>query len=255
METENKNLGDKVIADLSKEFVAVGKHHVHNWYAYAIIGIVFGMAIGIIYVSNQSLKFDPSSADTGAAAAPVQLICPFTDIVDVAVEGSAEVPYPAKDHELAIAWQEKSNISDEAKAAYSRARAAINTATNTALADCNTKYDSAVKDAKAKGDKCDVGEGVNQCSLHITPKESDGSDCKDAGSSKPGSKPYGNNSDTQTYVVYALSRSMHFTISCEANYPAAVPMPLPPTSGNAPAGAVNNYQTPSEEGGFIPPVR
>lgn len=58
----NNNLGDKVVADLQKDFVAVGKHHVHGWYAWAIVGIVLGMAVGILYVANQNAQFNASNA-------------------------------------------------------------------------------------------------------------------------------------------------------------------------------------------------
>ena len=55
-------LGDKVMKDIKSDFVVQGTHRVHNWYAYAIIGIVLGMAIGIIYVANRNAKFSASDA-------------------------------------------------------------------------------------------------------------------------------------------------------------------------------------------------
>lgn len=55
-------LGDKVMKDIKSDFVVQGTHRVHNWYAFAIIGIVFGLAVGIIYVANRNAKFDASKA-------------------------------------------------------------------------------------------------------------------------------------------------------------------------------------------------
>lgn len=51
---ENYNLGEKVVSDLQKDFKLVGKSRIHGWYAWAIVGIVFGMALGIVYVANRS---------------------------------------------------------------------------------------------------------------------------------------------------------------------------------------------------------
>ncbi len=62
---ENKhNLGEKTVADIKKDFTIVGRHRVHSWYAWAIVGIVFGMALGIIYVANQSAQFSASQAES-----------------------------------------------------------------------------------------------------------------------------------------------------------------------------------------------
>lgn len=64
---DNRNLGDQVVKDISKDFKVMGSHRVHNWYAFAIIGIVFGMAVAIIYVSNRNVKFSDSKAATDLA--------------------------------------------------------------------------------------------------------------------------------------------------------------------------------------------
>jgi len=45
---------EKVVGDLQKNFKIVGTHRVHSWYAWAMVGIVFGMALGVIYVANRS---------------------------------------------------------------------------------------------------------------------------------------------------------------------------------------------------------
>jgi hypothetical protein len=59
---DDSNIADKVVSDIKKDFVAVGAHRVHGWYAWAIVGIVFGMALGIVYVANRSAQFDASQA-------------------------------------------------------------------------------------------------------------------------------------------------------------------------------------------------
>lgn len=53
---------NKVVGGLQKDFKIVGSHRVHAWYAWAIVGIVFGMALGIIYVANRSVKAQKSDA-------------------------------------------------------------------------------------------------------------------------------------------------------------------------------------------------
>lgn len=61
----NSNLAESAVSDIHKDFVVVGKHRVHSWYAWAIVGIVFGMALGIVYVasrSNQNVQFTQSQA-------------------------------------------------------------------------------------------------------------------------------------------------------------------------------------------------
>ncbi len=56
------NIGEKTVADIKKDFTIVGKQRVHAWYAWAIVGIVFGMALGIVYVANRSAQFSASQA-------------------------------------------------------------------------------------------------------------------------------------------------------------------------------------------------
>jgi hypothetical protein len=56
---------EKVVGDLQKDFKIVGSHRVHSWYAWAIVGIVFGMALGIVYVANRSGQIENSDASMG----------------------------------------------------------------------------------------------------------------------------------------------------------------------------------------------
>lgn len=53
----DNNLADKVVADIQRDFRIVGSSRVHGWYAWAIVGIVFGMALGMVYVANRSGQF------------------------------------------------------------------------------------------------------------------------------------------------------------------------------------------------------
>ena len=59
---DSQRLGEKVVSDIQKDFKLVGAQRVHSWYAWAIVGIVFGMALGIVYVANRSAQFDSSQA-------------------------------------------------------------------------------------------------------------------------------------------------------------------------------------------------
>lgn len=51
-----------MIKNIKSDYVIQGAHRIHNWYAFAIIGIVFGMAVGIIYVANRNAQFNASNA-------------------------------------------------------------------------------------------------------------------------------------------------------------------------------------------------
>ena len=51
---------------LQKDFKVVGSSRVHAWYAWAIVGIVFGMALGIVYVANRSTQFVSTQAAVAA---------------------------------------------------------------------------------------------------------------------------------------------------------------------------------------------
>ncbi len=65
MENHNhhgRDAAEQVVGELKKDFTIVGKQRVHSWYAWAIVGIVFGMALGIVYVANRSAQFEASQA-------------------------------------------------------------------------------------------------------------------------------------------------------------------------------------------------
>jgi hypothetical protein len=64
----NQAQADKVVAGLQRDFKIVGSHHVHPWYAWAIVGIVFGMALAIVYVSNRNTEFASTQAATSVTA-------------------------------------------------------------------------------------------------------------------------------------------------------------------------------------------
>jgi len=58
----DESSADKVVKDITSNFVVRGNHHVHGWYAYAIIGVVFGMSLMVVYVANRNGQFDASQA-------------------------------------------------------------------------------------------------------------------------------------------------------------------------------------------------
>ncbi len=80
MENNNDSQGqavDAVVTGLKNDFKIVGSHRVHSWYAWAIIGIVFGLALGVVYVANRSGNFQQSDASqTGPK--DLRFICPGT---------------------------------------------------------------------------------------------------------------------------------------------------------------------------------
>ena len=55
-------MAEQVVGNIQKDFKIVGTGRVHSWYAWAIVGIVFGMALGVIYVANRSGQFSTSEA-------------------------------------------------------------------------------------------------------------------------------------------------------------------------------------------------
>lgn len=59
---DNKNLGEKVVNELQKDFTMVGKRRIHSWHAWLTAGIILGVLAGIAYVANQSGQFDQSLA-------------------------------------------------------------------------------------------------------------------------------------------------------------------------------------------------
>ncbi len=97
------SLGDKAVADIKKDFKLVGSSHVHSWYAWAIVGIVFGLAVGVIYVSNSSGQFEAiQAAGDGtlpAATIPSKIVISLsqplplgTEILSIKFDPTADKP-------------------------------------------------------------------------------------------------------------------------------------------------------------------
>ncbi len=87
----DQNLPDKVVSDIQKDFKIVGSGRVHSWYAWAIVGIVFGMALGVVYIANRSGEFMSSEAATKTKTppvAPAPIICPGSCGQPFSAEGS-----------------------------------------------------------------------------------------------------------------------------------------------------------------------
>jgi thermitase len=61
---EHKNNADRVLTGIGRDFKLVGKSHIHPTYAWLIVSVVFGMALGIVYVANRSGQFEASYAMT-----------------------------------------------------------------------------------------------------------------------------------------------------------------------------------------------
>ncbi len=53
---------EEAISNLNKDFKLMGTHHVHSWYGWAIVGIVSGMALMLLFVANQNAQFSASNA-------------------------------------------------------------------------------------------------------------------------------------------------------------------------------------------------
>jgi hypothetical protein len=70
-EQKSGDLVDKLVGDIKKDFTVVGKTRVHAWYAWAIVGIVAGMFLGIVYVANRSGQFTASHAEISIKNAPM----------------------------------------------------------------------------------------------------------------------------------------------------------------------------------------
>jgi hypothetical protein len=66
-----ETVADKVVKDISKDFMVRGNHRIHHWYAYAIIGVVLGMAGVMLYIANQNGQFEASQAAKPRGAAIV----------------------------------------------------------------------------------------------------------------------------------------------------------------------------------------
>lgn len=61
-EQQSKQAAENVVQGIKQGFTVVGNHRVHSWYAWAIVGIMFGMALGVTYVANRSGDFVQSEA-------------------------------------------------------------------------------------------------------------------------------------------------------------------------------------------------
>ncbi len=64
MNDQQSGAVEGVVSGIQKDFKVVGTSRVHSWYAWAMVGIVFGMALGIVYVANRSGAFIASQAAT-----------------------------------------------------------------------------------------------------------------------------------------------------------------------------------------------
>ncbi len=61
-ERQSKQTAEDVVHGIQQDFKIVGSRRVHSWYAWAVVGIVFGMALGVVYVANNSGAFVASKA-------------------------------------------------------------------------------------------------------------------------------------------------------------------------------------------------
>lgn len=93
-EQKPSEIAGKIVGNIQKNFKIVGSHRVHSWYAWAMIGIVFGMALGVVYVANRSGKVNESSANGSTNA--VTYACPST--TEVSLPGIGVIyPLPYSD--------------------------------------------------------------------------------------------------------------------------------------------------------------
>lgn len=164
---EDQNPADKVVSDIRHDFIAVGKHHVHGWYAWAIVGIVAGMLGGLLYVANWQGQFDASKAAPTPASSP---ICPFTATPKIL--GSAKgksIILTMAEYKVWIANHGRKNpsiLSMQNQLLYDAADAKIEAVNGEMLDYCKAQI-------KEKFDlelaKCDT----KLCSLTVTPSEVD----------------------------------------------------------------------------------
>jgi hypothetical protein len=129
-----------VVGGLKTDFKIVGSHRVHSWYAWAIIGIVFGMALGVIYVANRTGRFQQSDASQGGRKGVV-LACPsnvtYTSVGGIGKGSEFIDSGEKKEIEDATSADGKSidlgKVSDEA-------RVRMMSAINKAIADCRLDF-------------------------------------------------------------------------------------------------------------------
>lgn len=262
----NNNLGDKVVADLHNDFVAVGKHHVHGWYSWAVVGVCLGVLIGIAYVANNTGKFVPSMAST-------VLSCPGTvptiitasgdgytsfnkvewdDYVSYVTERSNS-GYSRQGADLEILGKKDASDSEKA-AAKERLGAATKIEAGIALAETGPKgaVETCKKNLAAKvaavptTESCPNDQSGAQCGLTSNPTDPATACAIVPGSGgimppRPASSGIGNGS-VVTYKTTA-SGSQTVDLTCTANL-----------NGGAPG---NNANLPNEEdqGSFVPPIK
>ena len=64
MNIQSERLLNKAVASLGKEFIVLGHTRVRSWHAWLTIGLVVGIAAGVILVANRSGEFESSLAAT-----------------------------------------------------------------------------------------------------------------------------------------------------------------------------------------------
>lgn len=222
----NQNPADKVVADIKNDFVAVGKHHVHGWYAWAIVGIVAGMLGGLLYVANWQGKFTPSNAGS-----PVQFavkFCPWNP-PDLAISGKGEGTANLTNFEV-DAWsihslredllnEEYRRLTDEQKIAYKSAAAKMKAANDEASLEC--QEDLKMQYAK-KSEPCDQ----SKCALNIAPAVNALNACvrqpeRQNLTSYDGHLP----ANGVQYIISYKSDEQKIAISCTLN-PVLPPLPV-----------------------------
>lgn len=58
MKDSHNRIVDSAVSRVKEDFTIVGVHRVHSWYAWSIIGVVLGMALAIVYLANENLRFE-----------------------------------------------------------------------------------------------------------------------------------------------------------------------------------------------------
>ncbi len=227
---QQSNQAEDAVANLKKDFKIVGKQRVHSWYAWAIVGIVFGMALGIVYVANRSAQFSASRADGGGGSSSSgnTKMCPFSKDITVYADTPAEVAITSADWSLAISYQSGEDKSDKAKKAEEKVMNAVHQANVKAIEKCNGSFNRQYTAAFDEGDKCDVA--ADKCTLRIAKPDGDPK-CKLVTSAPEGEETPGFHAKEGKYISRAQSATVYFSVYCERN------STLPGNPGNGPGGA------------------
>lgn len=69
-------LTGKALEALQKEFVVIGKTHIKAWHAWLILGLVAGIASGVLFVANRTGNFSGIFAATPQVTSTVELYLP-----------------------------------------------------------------------------------------------------------------------------------------------------------------------------------